>query len=200
MRIVLVFLLLSSVFFAQAQDMNTDFLLRTAMLKDTISSTKKVKDTVHSPTKAALLSLIPGGGQIYNHLAMPKGKKKAFWKVPIIYAGLGATGYFAIKNQIEQKTLKREYTFRSENGFPNPDLPQYANYDQQGVLTLFESKRTNRDLMIFAFIIVYGLNILDAHVEAHFVNFDVSKDLSLSILPAFHDVRTPGLSFSLNFK
>src|SRR5690554_7616653 len=59
---------------------------------DTLSVTL-VKDSTHSPKKAALLSLVPGGGQIYNHLAMPKGKKKAFWKIPIIYAGLGATGY-----------------------------------------------------------------------------------------------------------
>jgi predicted S18 family serine protease len=31
----------------------------------------------HSPTTAVLLSIIPGGGQIYN---------KKWWKVPIIYA------------------------------------------------------------------------------------------------------------------
>src|SRR5699024_11177226 len=133
----------------------------------------------HSPKKAALLSLAPGGGQIYNHLAMPKGKKKAFWKVPLIYAGLGTTGYFFFTFQKEQKQLKEEYRFREKNGFPN--LEKYASYDDQGVLTKFEEARTNRDLMMFAFIIVYGLNILDAHVEAHFVDFDISKDLSLHL-------------------
>lgn len=159
------------------------------------------RDTTHSPKKAALYSLFPGGGQVYNHLAMPKGKKKAFWKIPIIYAGLGATGYFAIQNQITQKTLKAEYLYReNNNGQPNPKLPKYFQYDQQGVLFLFEDARRSRDLMIFAFIAVYGLNILDAHVEAHFVNFDVSKDLSLSIKPRLHDFRTPGLALSLNFR
>lgn len=166
---------------------------------DTLSVTL-VKDSTHSPKKAALLSLVPGGGQIYNHLAMPKGKKKAFWKIPIIYAGLGATGYFAIQNHLTQKTLKSEYLFRVEKGYPNPDLPAYAAYDNQGVLTLFENARTNRDLMIFAFIAVYGLNILDAHVEAHFVNFDVSKDLTLSLQPRMHDFKTPGLALTLNFR
>lgn len=194
MRIIVIFfLLITSLSFAQENEQ------KEVIAKDTVM-VREIKDTVHSPNKAALLSLIPGGGQIYNHLAMPKGKKKAFWKVPIIYAGLGATGYFAIKNHIDQKTLKEEYLFRSKNGFPNPDLPQYANYDDQGVLSLFESKRTNRDLMIFAFIIVYGLNILDAHVEAHFVHFDVSKDLSLSIQPRMHDFRTPGIALSFNFR
>lgn len=168
--------------------------------KDTLVELEKV-DSIHSPKKAALYSLFPGGGQVYNHLAMPKGKKKAFWKVPIIYAGLGATGYFAIQNHLTQKTLKAEYLYRSDNdGEPNPNLPEYSQYDQQGVLYLFEDARRSRDLMIFAFIVVYGLNILDAHVEAHFVNFDISRDLSLSLKPRMHDFRTPGLALSLNFR
>lgn len=190
---ILFFLLffISIVSFAQENELQND------MVSDTLS-VEKTKDTIHSPTKAALLSLIPGGGQIYNHIAMPKGKKKAYWKVPLIYAGLGVTGYYAIKNNIDQKALKEEYLFRSDYGYPN--LTEYAEYDDQGVLTLFETKRTNRDLMIFAFILVYGLNILDAHVEAHFVNFDISKDLSLSIQPRLHDFRTPGIAFSFNFR
>lgn len=190
---ILFFLLffISIVSFAQENELQND------MVSDTLS-VEKIKDTIHSPTKAALFSLIPGGGQIYNHIAMPKGKKKAYWKVPLIYAGLGVTGYYAIKNNIDQKALKEEYLFRSDYGYPN--LTEYAEYDDQGVLTLFETKRTNRDLMIFAFILVYGLNILDAHVEAHFVNFDISKDLSLSIQPRLHDFRTPGIAFSFNFR
>jgi len=158
----------------------------------------KENDTIHSPRKAAIYSLLPGGGQIYNHLAMPKGKKKAFWKIPIIYAGLGATGYLAIQNQITQKELKEEYLYRQQYNTVN--LEKYDQYDQQGVLTLFESARTSRDLMIFAFIAVYGLNILDAHVEAHFVNFDITKDLSLSLKPRMQDFKTPGLALSLNFR
>ncbi|WP_133122120.1 DUF5683 domain-containing protein [Brumimicrobium salinarum] len=168
-----------------------------AIIENNLVETK-VKDTTHSPQKAALLSLVPGAGQIYNHIAMPKGKKKAFWKVPLIYAGLGATGYFAIQNHIEQKALKEEYEFRAKNEVPN--LQKYAQYDQQGVLTLFENTRRSRDLMIFAFIAVYGLNVLDAHVEAHFVEFDVSDDLTFNIKPRMHDFRTPGIALSFNFR
>lgn len=192
MRLLLALLIIVC-FKAQAQE--TDSLDKVEI--DTTSQSI-VKDTVHSPKKAALLSLIPGGGQIYNHIAMPKGKKKAFWKIPIIYAGLGVTGYFAIQNHQDQKALKEEYRFRDKNGYPN--LPQYAQYDKQGILTMFENTRRSRDLMIFAFIVVYGLNVLDAHVEAHFVNFDVSRDLSLQLTPKMHDFQTPGLSLSLNFR
>lgn len=156
-------------------------------------------DTTHSPKRAALLSLIlPGAGQVYNHVAMPKGKKNAFWKVPIIYAGLGATAYFGIRNHLLQRSLKEEYTYRVKNEQPN--LEEYLEYDNQGILTLYNGALRSRDLMIFAFIAVYGLNILDAHVEAHFVNFDVSKDLSIHFRPKMHDFSTPGLSLSLNFR
>lgn len=157
-------------------------------------------DTTHSPKKAALYSaLLPGAGQVYNHRAKPKGKKNAFWKIPIIYAGLGATAYFAVENHRLQKMFKDEYTYRVQNN-GETNLENYDQYDNQGILTLYEQSQRSRDLMIFAFIAVYGLNVLDAHVEAHFVNFDVSKDLSLNIKPVMHDFSTPGLALSLNFR
>lgn len=165
--------------------------------KDSLNLKKiKVKDTVHSPKKAALLSILPGAGQIYNSIAMPKGKKHAYWKVPLIYAGLGVTAYFFLKNNRKQRMLKKEYLYRTEYGAPN--LAEYAQYDNQGILTQFEAARRNRDLMIFAFIAVYGLNILDAYVTAHFINFDISKDLSLSIRPKLLNLQTIGVGFTFS--
>jgi hypothetical protein len=158
------------------------------------------KDSVHSPQRAAMLSLIlPGAGQVYNHRAKPKGKKNAIWKTPLIYGGLGATAFFAIENHILQRDFRAEYEFRVEN--PNStNLPGYENFDNQGILSFYEQTRRSRDLMIFAFVAVYGLNVLDAYVEAHFVNFDVSKDLSLNIRPVLHAVTTPGIALSFNFR
>ena len=53
-------------------------------------STVIAKDTVHSVKRATILSaLLPGAGQVYNSMAMPKGKKHAYWKVPLIIGGLG---------------------------------------------------------------------------------------------------------------
>lgn len=155
-----------------------------------------VVDTTHSPLKAALLSILPGAGQIYNSIAMPKGKKKAYWKVPLIYAGLGVTGYFFLKNNKKQRLLKEEYRYRLNYG--KPHLKEYAQYDNEGILTQFEGARRNRDLMIFAFVAVYGLNVLDAYVEAYFIHFDVSKDLTLSIRPKMIDLQTVGVGLSFN--
>ncbi len=170
-------------------------------LSDSLVNSGVVEDTSHSPKRATLLSaLLPGAGQVYNHLAMPKGKKNAFWKVPIIYAGLGVTSYFAIQNNIEQRRLRKEYNYRIDNGEPNPNNQDLLQYDSQGVLLLYQNAERSRDLMIFAFIAVYALNVLDAHVSAHFVNFDVSQDLTLNIRPSLQQFKSPGLALTLNFR
>lgn len=55
--------------------------------------------------------------------------------------------------------------------------------------------------MIFAFVAVYGLNVLDAFVEGHFVDFDISKDLSLQLQPVYMQFnQAAGLRLTLSFK
>lgn len=155
------------------------------------------KDTVHSVRKAAIFSaVLPGAGQIYNHLAMPKGHKKAYWKVPLIYAGLGATGYFMIQNNRLKNELRTEYSSRIAGNDPST---QFAQYDNAGILQLYAIHRTRRDLSILAFGVVYLLNVADAAVEAHFVSFDVSDNLSMSFQPALLYNYTPGIGMTLNF-
>lgn len=154
----------------------------------------------HSFKKAMFLSAgIPGAGQIYNHLAMPKGKKKAYWKVPLIYAGLGTTVYFLVNNSLKMKQFKTEYENRKT--ISNYVIPtEYINYDAQGLVTQYKTHQTRRDLFIFGTVIVYALNIIDAGVEAHFINFDVSKNLSLSIRPTIISPRHSGINLTLAFK
>jgi hypothetical protein len=156
-----------------------------------------ILDTLHSPKKATLYSaILPGMGQVYNHINMPSGSKKAFWKVPLIYSGLGATGYFLISNQLTQRALKQEYTNRIEG---NPTDPKWEAYDNSGVLTLYNQYLNRRDLSILGFAAVYLFQIVDANVEAHFVNFDVSDDLTLQIDPSLLPSLSAGLSLKLNF-
>jgi len=159
----------------------------------------EVEDTSyhHSVKKAVIYSaIIPGAGQIYNHLAMPKGQKKAFWKVPLIYAGLGVTTYFLISNQAKQKEFRAEYQLRLDTGSGSS---KWSSYDDEGILTLYQSNLKWRDLSILAVGLVYILQVTDAGVEAHFVNFDVSEDLSLRIDPVMMNYRTAGLRLALHF-
>ncbi|WP_341901486.1 DUF5683 domain-containing protein [Fluviicola taffensis] len=158
-----------------------------------------VQDTAktHSWKRAALFSaVIPGSGQIYNHIAMPKGKKKAYWKVPLIYAGLGATTYFVVKNNILKNDFRSEYESRKIGNAPS----NFLEYDDQSLLTLYTTHRNKRDFAILGLGLVYLLNIVDAAVEAHFVNFDISEDLSLSIHPTMYNSSSYGVSFQFKFR
>lgn len=159
------------------------------------------KDTVHSVKKAVLFSaIIPGAGQVYNHIAMPPGKKRAYWKVPLIYAGLGVTGYYMIQNNSLQKSLKREYLARQGSDFTQTFDPQWEQYDSDGILTLYDQHLNRRDLFIIAFGLVYILQVADAAVEAHFVNFDISEDLSMNISPTMMSLHDPGVKLTFKFR
>lgn len=163
----------------------------------TADSTSVDSVKVHSFKKAMIFSaVVPGAGQIYNHLAMPKGKKKAYWKVPLIYAGLGATGYFAISNAAKAKAYRKEVEFRSKNLGLESD---FFEYDDAGLLVLYTSARNNRDLLFLGMGFVYILNVVDAGVEAHFVKFDVSENLSMAFRPSINSQYGIGLSFGMNF-
>ena len=151
---------------------------------------------VHSAKKASILSaIIPGAGQIYNHLAMPKGSKKAYWKVPLIYAGLGLTTYYLIQNQAIQSDLKTEFYNRRNGGELNLE---WAQYDDYSIILLQDQYARRRDLSILGIGLVYALQVIDANIEASFVHFDISKDLSMHIEPAYFGANAYGLKF--NFK
>jgi hypothetical protein len=155
----------------------------------------------HSIRTAILLSAgLPGAGQVYNHIAMPKGKKKAYWKVPLIYTALGGTTYLLINNQQTVSSLRSEYTYMENNSGAHSDGSEWIGYDQNGILDLHSQYQTWRDLSIVAVGLVYLLQVADAGVEAHFVNFDVSHDLSLQLNPSILYGRTPGLALSLKFR
>lgn len=166
---------------------------------DTVEVSDSVE--VHSIRKAVVFSaVIPGAGQVYNHIAMPKGQKKAFWKVPLIYAGIGGTTYFALKNNTAQKGLKQEYLNRTNQGIYGVD---YLSYDDQGLITLYNQKINRRDLFFMGLGLVYLIQVADAAVEAHFVSFDVSKDLTLTFRPKLipqGNLATVGIGLSFNFR
>ena len=127
----------------------------------------------HSPTKAIIFSaVVPGLGQVYN---------KKYWKVPIIYAGLGALIYSIDFNSKNYKTFKDAYIARTDtNAFTTDDYPRYTD---ENLRSLFEYYRRNRDFSYILAGVVYALNVLDAYVDAELFYFDVSDNLSLNSTP-----------------
>ena len=160
-----------------------------------VHTTDSAMQKKHSPKIATALSaVIPGAGQIYN---------RKWWKVPIVYAGLGASGYFIYYYAVQTKSYQTEYRHRA-NGETNMLNPQYANFSDENVLALKNNYRRSMEIAIAAAAIIYALNILDATVDAHLFYFDVSDDLSLSVQPfvrqnQFARTTDAGVGFQLRF-
>ena len=144
----------------------------------------------HSVQKAVLYSaVVPGLGQAYN------GK---YWKIPIVYAALAGTTYFIIDNH-------RQYRFYYE-GLEKLVLEGEDVFDgqftPQNLIFISNTYRRWRDLSAILLVVAYGLNVLDAYVDAHFYYFDISDQLSLHVAPAVQYVNTvlvPGVEFTFIF-
>lgn len=141
----------------------------TLVTKDSTSVVKK-----HSPTKAAILSAaLPGLGQAYN---------KKYWKIPIVYAGFAGLGFWIGTNVKNYRTYREAYQYRLD-GKPET-IDQFVGQYQDGDLkTLKNFYRRNMDLSIILTAVWYSLNIVDAAVDAHLFEFDVSDNLSLRVEP-----------------
>jgi hypothetical protein len=104
-----------------------------------------------------------------------------------------------ISNQLTQKSLKEEYTFRINNN--NQTLNQtWEPYDNQAILTLYRQYLDWRDLSILGVAALYFIQIADAGVEAHFLNFDVSDNLSLRVNPVLMNPKTAGIQLQFSFR
>ncbi len=178
----------------------------------TATDSTKIKDIpdnaeeIHSPKKAALYStILPGLGQAYN---------KKYWKIPIIYAGFGTIGYFIGWNNGNYKTMKTAYRDLTDD---NPDtdsylelLPPNWDLDDSSDAANFKTAlskqqdyyRRNRDLLVIGMFAFYGLNIIDASVDAHLFDFDISEDLTFNWQPAMKNVDDQlvyGFNCTFNF-
>lgn len=156
----------------------------------------------HSVRKAVILSaIIPASGQFYNFSHTEKGQKgknNIYWKVPLIYSALGATTYFLIKNQSIQHSLKLEYNNRYVNKNSNLN-EEWNKYDSAGIVTLYDFYSRRRDLSILIVGATYIAQLIDAGIEAHFVKFDLSEDLTMNIRPKLYNFNTAGIGISFNF-
>ena len=144
----------------------------------------------HSPKKATLLSVaVPGAGQVYN---------KKYWKVPIIYGGLGLSIYYLDRN-LDLINLYRGDLIAIQDDDPNT-VPQ-TEFPESSLNTLLDQYKNLRDWSYIAIGAIYALQIIDANVDAHLFNFDVDEDLSLIVLPYMDMTAGPvaGLHLSFNF-
>jgi len=140
------------------------------------------KDTtkLQPAQKATLRSLIiPGWGQARN------GK---WWKVPLVYGGFVGLGLvYNFNNQYYKEFLKESQFRKSSN---NPDgVYLYSQYEGISAAQIYNAKdfyRRNRDLTLYGGILFYGVQVIDAYIDARLATFDVSDDLSLKVKPSIY--------------
>jgi len=148
-------------------------LSSTRVQQGSMQTNKSFQLKKHDPKTASWLAIIPGAGQVYN---------KKYWKLPIVYGGLGATG-FLIYYYADKTTLyRKEYVARMNENVEKQN-PKLADLSTESVLEYRNFYRRNMEICIAACAIVYALSILDACVDAHLFYYDVSENLSLGVKP-----------------
>ncbi len=141
-----------------------------------------------NPKKAGLFSaILPGSGQLYN---------KQYWKIPVVYVGVGAAAYFIQFNTSKYQSYRKAY-IASLEGKPH----DYSGvYDQGALKQLQDGYKRYLDMTILFTALGYTLQVIDAVVFAHLRNFDVSRDITLRLQPVAHPSGGAGIGLVMNFR
>ncbi len=144
-----------------------------------------------SPSRAAFYSaVLPGLGQAYN------GK---YWKIPIVYAAIGTGIYFYIDNNKQYNRVRDAYKRRLA-GFSDDEFQDRLTDD--GLREAQKSYRRNKELSLLVTFGLYALNIIDANVDAHLLQYNINDDLSLRPhykIEEFDNVGRVGVSLNFQF-
>jgi len=148
------------------------------------------------PKKAAYLSAaLPGLGQAYN---------KRYWKIPIVLGAFGTVGYFIGWNNNKYQQYRNAYLLKKSFPLEELDDDLAINISEDNLQRGLDYYRRNRDLLMILLVGVYIIQILDAHIDAHLMEFDVSDDLTFRVEPGFESQslwtsKQYGLKLTLNF-
>lgn len=124
----------------------------------TVQNDEMTFQMTKSPMGAVLRSaILPGWGQVYN---------ESYWKIPIVWGTLGFIAYGYYFYHVRYVKFRDKYSDAVINNDPLED--QYLNTR--------EWYKDNRDQMAVYFGLAYALNLLDAYVDAHLFDFDVSEN------------------------
>jgi len=171
---VFLFILLSSTIFAQETDTIESFAI-----PDSLSINPKYSPRIQrlindplTPSRAAFYSaIVPGLGQAYLGKA---------WKVPIIYAAIGASLYYYDVNNKEMNSYRTAYKRRLNGFFDDEYLEKAIPITTEQLLIGKDFHKNYRDIAIVLAAAAYMLNVLEANVSAHLLQFNVSEDLSVT--------------------
>lgn len=176
--------------FAQEDEKKEDKKESTETLQ--VEAATVIRDPIDplAPARAAFYSaVLPGLGQAYN---------KKYWKIPIVYAGLGIGMYFYLDNDKEYQRYRDAYKRRLA-GFEDDEF--FGTVTDDGLREAQKTLRRNKEISLLVTIGIYALNIIDANVDAHLMQYNVDENLSLRPHYKINEFDNTGdLGLTVNFK
>jgi hypothetical protein len=143
-------------------------------------------DSLHNPHKAVMRSLmIPGWGQLYNH---------RWWKVPFIYGGLGfLVDRIVVNGNFYQLFLKEDIL--RQHGVAANRNPDFSTISDADVDAATNAYRRNRDLSILGTLGFWGVQMIDAYIDAKFQqSYTMDNNLAFKIKPGI--ISQPSYAFN----
>ena len=142
-----------------------------------------------NPKKSGLYSaILPGLGQAYNH---------QYWKVPVVYVGLGIGAYVITTNRNKYYGYRRSYIGSSDPYYSDDNTKAYST-DQ--LKQLQDDYYKYLELSVLFTGLGYFLQVVDAITSAHLKNFDISRDISMHMAPVMMPGNAVGLGLVVNWK
>ena len=148
-----------------------------------------------TPAKAAFYSaILPGLGQAYN---------KKYWKIPIVYGALATGIYFYADNNKEYKRYRDAYKrrlagFTDDEFYGTGSTPQISN---DALIRAQRTLRRNKEISLLVTIGIYALNIIDANVDAHLLQYNIDDNLAVKPHFNFNELdATTNIGLTLGFK
>lgn len=150
----------------------------------------KTNDVSNVKKATTLACIFPGAGQIYN---------RSYWKVPFVVGGFASMVYCIDWNNRGFQRFKKAYNLLADyeqnpDKYPNGPTDEFrGRYSASYIKNMRDNFRRNRDLCIIITGALYALQIIDAHVDAHLKDYDISDDLSMNIEPIVDYPYIPSL-------
>lgn len=148
-----------------------------------------------TPATAAFYSaIVPGMGQLYN---------KDYWKVPVVYGALAIPIYYYSINNSSYKRYRKAFKLREaglQDEFTNDAGTQLIS--REGLMSAQRILKQNRDTSLLTFAGLYILQVLEASVSAHLLQFNVDDKISFDPQLFNEPVSKEtfvGLSMHINF-
>lgn len=146
-----------------------------------------------APSKAAFYSaIIPGMGQIYN---------KKYWKAPIIWGAMGSSIYFYVTNNNDYDRYRTAFKIREaglQDEFTNDDGSLIIS--RNGLINAQKTLKKNRDLSLLTTVLLYVLQVVEASVNAHLLQFNTNDNITFTPMIATDPVKLEAPKVGLTLK